>query len=248
MSTTPSFEAPMRVSVIVPVLDETTALERTVDVVLEQNAADVHELLVVVCLRTSAESMACARALQQRHPQVRVRMQERQFLGGAMQDAFGWATGTHVLMMSSDGETDPHLVATLIARAREGHDIVTATRWAEGGAFADYSPVKLALNWGFQRLFKTIYGTALTDLTYGFRIFRAEAIRAIAWEELRHPFLLETLLKPLRLGASVVEVPCVWRARTEGVSHNSLAQTFAYVPLAVRTRLRPRASLLRSGA
>lgn len=152
-------------------------------------------------------------------------------------------------MMSSDLETDPHVVKDLIARAQEGHDIVTATRWGRDGAFADgYSPLKYVLNWGFQRLFAALYGTSLTDLTYGFRIFRAAWVKNVVWEELRHPFLLETLLKPLRLGAQVVEIPCVWRARNEGVSHNSLMQTFAYVPLALRTRLRPRRSLIRAGA
>ena len=241
---------PLAVSVIVPLLDETAALTATVDSVLADNAAHVCELFIVVCQRTSSEALVCAQALVARYPQlVTIRQQDRKFLGGAMQDAFGWSRGSHVLMMSSDGETDPHLVATLIARAEEGHDIVTATRWAQGGGFAPgYSRLKLGLNWGFQRLFAALYGTQLTDLTYGFRIFRAAWVKDVAWEELRHPFLLETLLKPLRLGARVVEVPCVWRAREEGVSHNSLAQTFAYVPMALRTRFRPRHTLVRPGA
>lgn len=241
---------PLAVSVIVPLLDETSALTATVDTVLAQNAAHVCELLIVVCGRTSAAALVCAAALAAKYPDtVTVRQQQKKFLGGAMQDAFAWSRGSHVLMMSSDGETDPHLVATLIARAEEGHDIVTATRWARGGGFAPgYSRVKLGLNWGFQRLFGALYSTSLSDLTYGFRIFRAAWVKGVAWEELKHPFLLETLLKPLRLGARVVEVPCVWRAREEGVSHNSLAQTFAYVPMALRTRLRPRHTLVRPGA
>lgn len=238
------------VSVIVPVLDETTALITTVDTVMQHNQDAIRELIIVVCTRTTAQARACAQTLLAKYPEhITVREQTRKYLGGAMQDAFGWARGSHVLMMSSDGETDPHLVKTLIARAREGHDIVTATRWAQGGGFAPgYSRVKLGLNWAFQRLFSHLYGTQLTDLTYGYRIFRAAWVKDVAWEELRHPFLLETLLKPLRLGAQVVEVPCTWHARQEGVSHNSLAQTFAYVPMALRTRLRPRHTLVRPGA
>jgi glycosyltransferase involved in cell wall biosynthesis len=240
----------LSVSVVVPLLDETESFTTTVETVMAQNTASVHEVIVVVSQRTSSKALECAqRAVQAYDTIVWILQQRRPFLGGAMQDAFAAATGSHVLMMSSDLETDPCLVKTLIAQAQQGYDIVTATRWGQGGAFAKgYNPAKFVLNWGFQRLFGSLYGTPLTDLTYGFRIFRAPWVKDVVWEEMRHPFLLETLLKPLRLGAKVVEIPCVWRARTEGVSHNSFLQTFAYVPLALRTRLRPRRHLMRAGA
>ena len=137
-----------------------------------------------------------------------------------MQDAFAIAQGTHVLMMASDLETDPHTVKLLIEKAKQGYDIATATRWSRSGSFKGYQPVKYILNWAFQRLFRMLYGTSLSDLTFGFRIFKREWVKKIAWEELRHPFLLETIIKPLRLGAKTVEVPTVWRSRQEGVSHN----------------------------
>jgi hypothetical protein len=47
------------------------------------------------------------------------------------------------------------------------------------------------LNGTFQTIFRIFYGTALSDLTFGFRIFKREWVKTIAWEELRHPFLLE---------------------------------------------------------
>ena len=42
---------------------------------------------------------------------------------------------------------------------------------------------------------------------------------AIEWEELRHPFNLESVVKPLRLGVPVTEIPSVWHPRIEGESH-----------------------------
>ena len=198
----------MTVTAILPVTDETTSLRKTVEVLLAENRREISEILIVACHRTTPAALAVAEELGRQHAGlIQVRFQQRPFLGGAMRDAFEWASGSHVLMMASDLETDPATVKELIAKAKDGYDIVTATRWKSGGGFRGYNPLKRFLNGIFQAIFRVFYGTTLSDLTYGFRIFKREWVRTIAWEELRHPFLLETILKPLRLGARVIEIP-----------------------------------------
>jgi glycosyltransferase involved in cell wall biosynthesis len=236
----------MQAAVILPVIDETTSLEKTVRILLAENPSEISLILIVVCGKTTGPAMAVARRLAEEHPTlVQVRQQVRPFLGGAMRDAFEWASGSHVLMMASDLETDPAKVKELIAKAEEGYDIVTATRWHGQDGFKGYSPIKRVLNWIFQKSFGMLYGVSLSDLTYGFRIFKIEWVKKIEWEELRHPLLLETVLKPLRLGANVVEIPCVWQARIEGESHNTFMQNFLYFRIALKTRFRSRKQLLR---
>ena len=122
-----------------------------------------------------------ARKLAREHPGViRIRQQKRPFLGGAMRDGFEWATGTHWLMMASDLDTDLTKVKELIAKAKEGYDIATAMRWHSRNGFQGHSPFKRVLNWIFQKSFGILYGVALSDLTYGFRIFRIEWVKNIA--------------------------------------------------------------------
>ena len=148
---------------------------------------------------------------------VVVHRQKLRFLGGAMREAFDLARGTHTIMMASDLETDPALVPRLIARARAHPDaIVTVTRWHSQGGFENYSRIKLVANWIFQKLFSLLYWTKLTDMTYAYRVFPTKLLQAIEWQELRHPLLFETVVKPLRLGVQVIEIPGIWRARTEG--------------------------------
>jgi glycosyltransferase involved in cell wall biosynthesis len=235
----------MRVSVLLPVMDETTALRQTVEILLRDNAAAIAEILIITSSRSSPAALAEAGRLWREHPDtVALMQQSRPFLGGALRDGFARASGTHVLMMASDLETDPELARQLIAAAAAtGADIVTATRWAGEGGFEGYSALKLRLNRVFQWGCAALYATRLSDVTYGYRLFRTEWVKTIAWEELRHPFLLETALKPLRLGARVVEVPARWRARAEGVSHNPFWRNFAYLWLALRIRCRPRRRL-----
>lgn len=236
----------MQAAIILPVIDETISLQKTVEILLAENAPDLSSILVVVCGKTTPAAMAVAEKLAAQHPElIQVRQQKRPFLGGAMRDAFEWATGTHVVLMASDLETDPSKVKELIAKAKEGYDIVTATRWQSQQGFQGYSPVKRMLNWVFQKIFGILYGVSLSDLTYGFRIFKIEWVKKIEWEELRHPLLLETVLKPLRLGARVVEIPCVWQARIEGESHNTFLQNFLYFRIALKTRFRAKQQLLR---
>jgi hypothetical protein len=235
----------MSVSVILPVMDETTALKETVRILLEENSRTITQILLVVCTKTTPESVAVCTALEHEQPAViKLYWQKLPFLGGAIRDCFGWATGSHVIMMASDLETDPRTVKDLIAKADTGFDIVTATRWTQKDGFQGYDPLKYLLNWNFQQIIRLLYGTKLSDSTFAFRIFRTTLVKNIRWEELRHPFLLETLLKPMRLGATVAEVPTVWRAREEGVSHNTFLQNFVYFRTAVKTRFSSKSRLL----
>jgi glycosyltransferase involved in cell wall biosynthesis len=235
-------------TVILPVMNETTSLEETVNIILRDVRDRIKELLIVVCDRTTPQAMATVERLRERHGDlVVVHHQKLPFLGGAIREAFDLARGSHVVMMASDLETDPNDVRTLIAEAEKNPSaIVTASRWLKAGAFQGYSKVKLVCNWIFQRCFSVLYATRLSDMTYAYRIFPTRLVQSIRWEELRHPFLLETLVKPLRLGVPVVEIPSVWKARTEGESQNPFFRNFLYFRTAVKSRFLNRRSILKA--
>jgi len=75
-----------------------------------------------------------------------------------------------------------------------------------------------------------------------------QLVQAIHWEELRHPFLFETMIKPLRLGVPVVEIPATWVARQEGTSQNTFFRNFVYFRTGLKTRFTGKANLLRRTA
>lgn len=234
------------VSVILPVIGETQSLRQTVATIVECSRADLREFIIVVCKKTTPQSLATIEGLSaELGPLVRVHWQTLPFLGGAMREAFDLATGSHTVMMASDLETDPACVPQLIALAKQHPDaIVTASRW-RGGGFIGYSRVKLVANWAFQKMFSALYQVPLSDMTYGFRIFPTRLIQAIRWDELRHPFLFETMVKPLRLGVRVFEIPAVWRARPDGESQNTFLRNFEYLRTGMRCRFAPLHSLVK---
>lgn len=72
-----------------------------------------------------------------------------------------------------------------------------------------------------------------------------ELIQSIQWEEMKHPFFLETIVKPLRRGVEVVEIPTAWRARSEGESKNTFLRNFVCFRIGLKTRFASCHSILK---
>lgn len=238
---------PSTVSVILPVIDETSSLEKTVEVLVSENAEALKEILIVVASHTTPRALEIALGLQNSHRElVRVHQQSLPHLGGALREAFDLADGEYTVLMASDLETNPHVVRKLIEEMSvKETDIIVASRWLNGAGFAQYGVAKIVLNFLFQKVFCWLYRVSLSDLTYAFRIYRTDILQSIKWEELRHPFLLEVLLRPLRLGYNVVEIPCKWERRTEGRSHNSLSSYLGYLRVGCTIRFARKRDMLR---
>lgn len=232
-------------SVVLPTLNETTSLTHTIDCLVRDLRSDLAEIIVVVCERTTPETLACAEAAVARHPDlVGVHWQELPYFGGAVRKAFDVSTGSHTILMAPDLETKPEDAPVLVAAAKAHPEaVITASRW-KGGGFEGYNPVKLVANWLFQRIFAVLYMTNLSDMTFGYRILPTHLTKTIRWEELRHPFVLETIVKPLRLGVPVVEVPTSWTARVEGESVNPFMRNFEYFRPGLRVRFMRREAIL----
>jgi glycosyltransferase involved in cell wall biosynthesis len=235
-------------SVVLPVMNETWSLEKTVRVLVEENAGDIKEILIITSPRTNEKSLGTIERLIQMYPSlIRVHQQTLPYLGGAIQEAFSLAHGNYTVLMASDLETDPHLVRAMVKEITDGkHDIVVASRWLESQGFQGYSFLKYLSNFIFQKAFSILYRVPLTDLTYGFRIYRTEIIQRIIWEELKHSFLFESLVKPLRLGCRVKEIPAIWTLRKEGASQNMLSAYVGYFRIGLSVAFRDPKRLLRA--
>ncbi len=230
------------VSVLIPAMDETYSLSRTVDVIAETcTPKDIAEIIIIISpQKTSHETLRTANELIAKYSgriKIYILEQKLPFVGGAIRDGINVALGSHLIMMSADLETNPAIVQKFIESSKQYPErIITATRWKYGGGFRGYSRIKLICNYIFEKSVALFYFSGLTDMTYGYRLFPSELMKRIEWEELKHPFFLETALKPLRLGVKFIEVPAKWEARTEGVSQNGFFETFKYFRPALHNR------------
>lgn len=239
------------VSVLLPTLTETFSFKQTVEIILEEcDTRDICELIAIVCERTKKESLDAIReseaAAAKKGVSLRLLYQKLPYAGGALRDGIREARGSHILMMAPDLETNPHDVKRFIAAGKKyPEDMITASRWLKKGAFQGYSRTKYILNLIFQKFFAWFYGVKLTDITFAYRLAPAGLLRSIRWEELKHPFFLETALKPIRLGVKIHEIPSSWAARREGESQNTLLQTFKYLRIAFKVKFEREEDILK---
>jgi glycosyltransferase involved in cell wall biosynthesis len=240
------------VSIIIPALNETYLLRQTVDVILETcDKNDIKELIIVLCDRTTRECIETAHHIQNNfvtYP-IQIYFQKYPFIGAAYQEAFELAKGSHIIMTAADMDMDPYVICEFIKKSKESPEsIVLASRWITGGEFRGYNPLKLVLNFIFQKILDVLFLTTLSDMTYGFRLYPAELMKSIIWEEKKHPFFLETSLKPLRLGTKFIEVPAIWNVRTEGTSVISILSCFKYFKTVFHVRFMKQKSIIKTDA
>lgn len=235
-------------AVIITALDETWSLRETTDCVVAENRDHVTDIVIATAPHTTAACRAVVEEMKEKHPSlVRGYQQERlPGVGGAIQECVDNIRADWTIFASADLETPPDKIKDLIARAKKGDvDIVATSRWLDDGNFGDYSRLKLLCNWIFQKLFSFLYRTPMTDMTFGYRAYRTALLRRCLWRETGHAFFMESLVKPLRAGARVTEVPVSWRKRREGESHIKLSEFLRYFRIGFAVRFTDKRSFLK---
>lgn len=239
-----SFES---LSVVVPLINEVKSLCKTIDTIFELTGENIQEVIIVVCHKTTEKSLAAGNELARKYSgRVRVIWQKLPFLGGALREGFLAACASHVVVMFSDGESDPRILGRLVQEARANPAmIISASRWLKEKCFAGYPPFRMFFNYIFQKTFSFLYWKKITDFTFGYRVYPIQLIRAIEWEETGHSFVLESILKPLRLDVGVLEITCFWQARSEGKSQLKPYMYLRYLWVGLKVRIINRNNFLK---
>jgi dolichol-phosphate mannosyltransferase len=232
----PLAPAEHRISVVMPVFSETETVRIVVDWLRANLASRLHEIIIVISPRSSKDSYAVCEEMTRLDPRIQLIVQQvNPGVGNAFREGYARATGNVILSMDSDNEMELAAIPTMLdTLATKNYGVVIGSRWLPGGGFVGYQRFKRVLNWGFQQLFRLLFLTRCSDLTYGFKVLRAEVIHGIAWEATLSEIGCETTMKPIRAGFAIGEVPSVWTARTQGRSTNNFWRNFRYVHMALR--------------
>ncbi len=235
------------VSIMMGAVTEVECLRQTVTTLLDIcNPEDLAEIIIVLSPKTTPESMAVVNellAMQSKVPIVAF-VQKRPKMA-SVNDAIDAAKGSHSLLVASDMALDLSIVPQMIERAKKEPDVIhSASRWMKGCRFYDYGKTKRFLNFCAQNFLKVLYMRNLTDFTIPVQIAPSELYKSIKFEAEGFPFLLEMVLKPIRLGYEFTEIPTNCYVRTEGKSNNSRKQTFDYLKTAIHIRFMPKKDIL----
>jgi dolichol-phosphate mannosyltransferase len=211
--------------VILPTYDEAENLERIANAVLEQLPASGRVL--VVDDNSPDGTGEIADRLAASNDSVSVLHRERkEGLGPAYLAGFRVALdggAERIVEMDADFSHDPAYLPKLIGAADEA-DLVIGSRYVAGGGVTDWGPMRRFISRGGSAYARWALGLPIRDLTGGFKCFRREVLESINLDTIEargYAFQVETTYRAIKAGFRVVEIPIVFRDRTDGTSKMS---------------------------
>jgi peptidoglycan/xylan/chitin deacetylase (PgdA/CDA1 family) len=200
-----------RISVVIPTRNEAQNLHY----VLPFIPRAVSEVILVDGHSTD-DTVAVA---QQLLPSIQVIRQQRRGKGDALRVGFVACTGDIIVMIDADGSTDPSEITRFVDALLQGNEVAKGSRFIKGGGSSDITWLRSLGNFGLSQLVNLLFGTAYSDLCYGYNAFWKRSLERIALD--CEGFEIETQLaiRMHRAGLNIVEVPSVERPRIFGQSN-----------------------------
>jgi len=209
----------LRLSVVVPTLNEAPCIATVLEGLLVQDGID--ELLVVD--GGSADgTVEIVEGLG-----VQLHHQQSRGLGHGLHEGFAVATGDVLCVVDADGSHDWREIPRMRAVLAEGYDYVLASRYT--GPFRFRGPHRWPWstseddswlhewgNLGFVAMAKMLHGLPLSDVMMGFQMVRREALEAIGLVEQGQCFDAELKIKLHRAGYRLAEISAIEPKRIGG--------------------------------
>ena len=213
-----------RVAVLIPTYDE----RDTLPVLVRHLREVVPDLDLVVLDDNSPDGTGeVADTLAAADPRVSViHRAVKEGLGAAYLAGFRWALDRGydaVVEMDADGSHRPEHLPALLAAAADA-DAVIGSRWVRGGSVVNWPLHRKALSVGGNLYIKLLLGMRVNDATAGFRVYRADALRAMGLNDVAsqgYCFQTDLTWRAVKAGLRVVEVPITFVEREVGESKMS---------------------------
>jgi dolichol-phosphate mannosyltransferase len=137
----------------------------------------------------------------------------------AVMAGFAASTAPMVVVYPADDDYNAATLDRMVAAAREGRDIVCASRFVSGGSMVDCPWIKATLVRTASFTLHHVARLPTKDASNGLRLFSRRVIDRIKIESDRgFCYSIELLVKVHRLRWPVGEVPAQWIERREGQS------------------------------
>jgi len=236
--------------VVLPTYNERENVERMADAIL----ASLPEASLLIVDDSSPDGTGeLADTIAAREGRVSVlHRPAKQGLGVAYRDGFRWVLerpdAKAVVQMDADFSHDPADLPRLLAPLMGNADLVLGTRYMRGGSTVGWPWYRRLISRGGTLFARTVLLLPYRDLTGGFKAWRRELLESIRLRETSgsgYGFQVETTWWAHRRGASIVQVPIVFRERTAGASKMTGGIVGEAMSLVIRLRVAAVADWLR---
>jgi glycosyltransferase involved in cell wall biosynthesis len=216
MSTPPK----IAVSFVLPIYNEEGSLSelRRQLVAAGQKLGEAFEIVLIDDGSTDG-SFTALKKMQAEDPRIKViRLRKNFGQTAALTAGFDYAHGEIVITLDADLQNDPADASLLVAKIREGYDIVSGWRQKRKDRyFSKRLPSKLA-NWLISRITKV----RLRDYGCTLKAYRREVVQNIQLYGEMHRFIPAIASQ---IGVSIAEVPVNHRPRLYGKSKYKLTKS-----------------------
>ncbi|HEX6446819.1 MAG TPA: polyprenol monophosphomannose synthase [Streptosporangiales bacterium] len=163
----------------------------------------------------------------------------KQGLGRAYVAGFHWGLDRHYdvfVEMDADGSHQPEQLPSLLTALADA-DVVIGSRWVSGGVVRNWPRHRWVLSRGANVYTRLALRIPVRDATAGYRAYRAGVLQKIHIDDVAsqgYCFQIDLVLRALRAGFRVVEVPIEFIERVEGTSKMStqiMAEAFLRVAM-----------------
>jgi dolichol-phosphate mannosyltransferase len=215
-----------RVAVIVPTYNERANIETSVGRV---RAAVPAADLLVVDDNSPDGTGEIADKLAAEDPHVHVLHRDQKAgLGAAYIAGFRWALDRGydvVVEMDADGSHRPEELPRLLAALADA-DLVLGSRYVPGGEVLNWPKSREWLSRGGNTYARLMLGISVNDATGGYRAYRAGTLRRVGLDQVEsqgYCFQIDLVLRAIRAGLKISEVPITFVERVHGTSKMSRA-------------------------
>jgi dolichol-phosphate mannosyltransferase len=213
---------PPELSIVLPVYNEGEAVEPVLRA-LHAGVRTPHELVVVYDFDGDTTVPVVTR-LSAEIPGLRgLRNDLGRGVLNAMKAGIAGTQAPYVLISMADGSDEPHVVDPMVALARDGADVVAASRYMRRGRQIGGPLLKRLMSRAAGLSLHWVAGVPTHDPTNNFKLYRRSFLDATPIESTAgFELALELTVKATLAGRRVAEVPTTWRDRTAGQSNFKL--------------------------
>ena len=212
----------IKLSIVIPVLNEGVNLKILLPI-LEAVVEIPHEVLIVYDI-TKDDSIPAVKSLQEKYTNIRL---VHNTLGrgviNAIKCGVGNASGAYALTIAADDIGPLLAIEDMVSLMDQGMDLVNATRYAHGGKNIGGVFISRMLSIIANKAFHMLSGSALTDPTFGVKMFRRQKFSELNLESnpVGWAVAFEFAIKAQAAGWKLGEVPLISLNRMYGEGKSS---------------------------
>lgn len=139
--------------------------------------------------------------------------------GRALKIGFENAIGDLIIMMDADGSHNPNEIHGLLEPVLNGYDVSKGSRLLPGGGSDDFTLFRRFGNKVFVTMTNMLHGSNYTDMCYGYRAFKRDAIKKMCCKSDGFEIETEQSILMTKCGLKIKEVPSFEAERKHGKSN-----------------------------